>query len=126
MKKTTLFILFVLAAMILGVAASASAESRHDYWGPIDAAIGKIEGALDQGKIADAQGYLGELRQAVYRGAAYLIKIGAYDPRVEDIVAFASKAIGANNHDYLLAQAAALNFLIFGESRPVETDSSHS
>jgi len=126
MKKTNLFILFVLAAMILGIAASASAASLSDFWGPIDSALGKIEGALDAGNIAAAQGFMTELRNAVYAGEAFMVKNNCYDPRVEGIITYANQAIGSADHSYLIAQAAAINNATFGRDIERVTPSSHS
>lgn len=100
MKKSTILILFVLAAMILGVVASASASPYSDGV----AAIEKIRFALDNGRKDMANEGLAELRVAVYAGMRDLAAKGEY--RGDDLNAcldYANQAVsGASNWNELL------------------------
>lgn len=100
MKKSTILILFVLAAMILGVVASASASPYSD--GVV--AIEKIRFALDNGRKELANEGLAELRTAVYAGMRELAAKGEY--RGDDLNAcldYANQAVsGAPDFNKLL------------------------
>ncbi len=99
MKKSTILIIFVLAAMILGVAASASASA----WSEGKVAIEKIRFALDKNNRDLANEGLGELRVAVYAGMKELAAKGEYSPRLNDALTFANQAVsGASNWNELL------------------------
>ena len=112
MKKSTIFVLLLLAAMLLGVTVAASAESKDDYWASINAALNKLEAAI--GTKGDVNGAMAELRSAVYAGSAYLVKAGIYDSRVNEIVRYADLATRSADYKYLLAQAHYFNDATFG------------
>ncbi len=126
MKKSTIFVMLLLAAMLLGITMAASAESRGDHWASINVALEKLEGALDRGDRKAANSALADVRVRVYAGLRYLTSIQAYDARAMSIIEFATQAMNSNNYEYLIAQAHAMNFLVFGEGTGGTTVSSHS
>ena len=120
MKKSTILIIFVLAAMILGVVASASASPYSD--GVV--AIDKIRFALDNKNNDLANEGLAELRVAVYACMRELAAKGEYNPRLNDVITYAYQATsGASNWNELLDMAKAI---LLDTMKPMETDSSHS
>ncbi|MBR6090538.1 MAG: hypothetical protein IKP86_11430 [Anaerolineaceae bacterium] len=131
MKKSTILILFVLAAMILGITAAVSAESRTEYYGKIYEALTKLRYALQDSDKQAANTALGEVRTHVYAGMRYLAKIGAYDARAMAIVDNANKAYTACfnglSYEEFLNEAFAFDYIVFGSDLPpVEEESSHS
>ena len=92
MKKTALLILFVLAAMILGITAGASAESKGEYYEEIDDALCLVQDLLGRGDVEGMQEALGLLRGVVYRCARFLTVTGEYDARILNVISLATKA----------------------------------
>ena len=75
MKKSTILIIFVLAAMILGVVASASAVSTSKCYADGANAIDKIRVALDKGNKSGAEEGLAQLRNALGKLPFYFIQV---------------------------------------------------
>ena len=112
MKKSTIFVLLLLAAMLLGVTVAASAESKNDYWAQINVALNKLEAAIDTNtKVNEA---MTNLRTVVYAGSRYLTSIGEYDARVNEILNFANQALTGKDFRYFLAQSHYFNNVVFG------------
>ena len=131
MKKSTILILFVLAAMILGITAAVSAESKTEYYGKIYESLTKLSNALHDKDKPAANVALGEVRVNVYAGMRYLAASGQYDSRAMAIADNANKAYTACfnglSSDEFLNEAFGFNYLVFGdELEPVVTEESHS
>ena len=103
MKKSTILIIFVLAAMILGVVASASAVSTSKCYADGANAIDKIRVALDKGNKSGAEEGLAQLRNAVYAAMAELAAKGEYTDELNNCLTYATQAVsGASNWSELL------------------------
>ena len=113
MKKSTVFVLFLLAAMLLGITMAASAEDKGTHWANINVALNNLEAAISRNQNVSSA--LGEVRSAVYAGIKYLVSIQANDPRAMEIIRYADEAV-SNKKDakYLLIQAHYFNNAIFG------------
>lgn len=92
MKKSVLFIIVVLAAMLFGVVAGASAESKGEYFEMIDDALYRIEKSMSLGDNTRVQNDLKTLRSAVYGAARFMTKNGDYDARLLNVVSLATRA----------------------------------
>lgn len=92
MKKTALLIMFVLAAMIFGITAGASAESKGEYYDEIDQALCLIQECLETQDPEGMQVALGMLRSAVYRCARFLTLSNEYDARILSVISLATRA----------------------------------
>ena len=131
MKKTTIFVIMLVAAMLLGITMAVSAESKDDHWASINNALNELQGALDRGNKKAANSALADVRVKVYAGMKYLTSIGAYDSRAMDIITYATQALTSKDAKYLLTQAHAVNNMIFGtevtgNEIPVFSGGSHS
>lgn len=113
MKKTTIFVLLLVASMILGVTAAATAASRADFWAPINQALNKLQAAVEKGDNKARDIALTEVKNNVYNGMRYLASVNAYDPRALQIIDYANKFTETKDI-YDLAQAHAFNNLVFG------------
>lgn len=128
MKKSTIFVIMLVAAMLLGITMAVSAESKGDHWASINVALNNLEGAIARGDKKAANSALADVRVKVYAGMKYLTSINAYDSRAMEIINYASQALTSKDYKYLLIQAHAMNNLVFGtevtgQNNPV---SSHS
>ena len=121
MKKSTILIIFVLAAMILGVVASASAMSTNQAYADGANAIDKIRVALDKGNKSKAEEGLAELRTAVYGGMTALAAKGEYSDELNNCLNYATQAVnGASNWWELLDLAlTALKNALMKDTVPV-------
>ena len=122
MKKSTILIIFVLAAMILGVVASASAVSLSKCYADGANAIDKIRVALDKGDKSKAEAGLAELRTAVYAAMMELAAKGGYTTELDRCLNLATQAVsGADNWSELLdlALGALRNALMPDEFKAV-------
>ena len=93
MKKSVMLILVVLAAMLLGIVAGASAESKGEYFELIDDALFRIEKSMSlPDNTARVQSDLKNLRTHVYGAVRFMTKNGEYDARLLNVVSLATRA----------------------------------
>ena len=114
MKKTTIFVIMLVAVMLLGITMAVSAESKDEHWASINNALNELQGAIDRGNKKAANSALADVRVKVYAGMKYLTSINAYDSRAMEIINYASQALTSKDYKYLLTQAHAMNNLVFG------------
>jgi hypothetical protein len=126
MKKSTIFVLLLLAAMLLGITMAVSAESKEEHWAAIDVALHNLATAIDTN--TNVSSALTAVGVAVSNGNMYLTSQKMGDPRTSEITRFAGLATTDKvNYKYWLAQAHAVNNMIFGEAVTGRgTDSDHS
>lgn len=94
MKKSTFVILFVVAAMIFSLAASAFADKgRSDYYTDVEYWLRELRLAIEAGNQARINEVMAKLRTAVYEAIRYLTSIGEYDARLMGILDRANEAV---------------------------------
>ena len=127
MKKSTILIIFVLAAMILGVVASASAVSLSKCYADGANAIDKMRLALDKGDKEKAKVGLAELRSAVYAAMMELAARGEYTKELDACIDYATQAGDASNYIELLDLAlTALKNALLRDAVPLVYTPAHS
>jgi len=126
MKKSTVVILLVVAAMLMGVVTSAmAAKSRSDYYADIHVCIENLRSAINRGDAAAIKKALTELRLAVYAAMTYLASIGEYDSRLLEVIQKANDAV--TKHDVeLITEADIVNWTVLGDRQETPAASSHS
>ncbi len=115
MKKSAIFVLLLVAAMILGVTAAASAASKADHWANINSALDELGAAIDQGNSKAANKALENVRTAVYNALKYLASINEYSAEVFKIIEIAQGAMNQGNSK-ILTEAYAINNAVFDSS----------
>lgn len=114
MKKSTIFVLLMLVAVMLGITMAASAASKDAHWATINNALNELEAALDRGNKKQANSALADVRAAVYAGMKDMAG-DKYDSRALEIINYATQAMTSADFHYLLTQAHFFNNLVFGD-----------
>ena len=129
MKKSSIIILFVVAAMIFSLAATALAadKSKGDYYGDINFWLGELNKAMQSGNRARINECLAKLRVAVYNTLRYLASIGEYDSSLMGIIERANEAVTKGDVSLLAdASSVAENILGTPENKEPEPQPMHS
>ena len=100
MKKSTIIVFLLLIAVMLGVTAVVSADSKENHYASVKVALETLYGALDRGDKSAAEKALMNVSTAVYDGMRYLASVNEYDPRAMEIINNASLAMNKDNFDY--------------------------